>query len=155
MNGRAAAALGLAVVAAGCGSSATTTGSGGYGSGASPAKADRTVNVQVLPTLRYDPASISVKPGETVRFQVANHTTGIHELVLGDQKAQDDYEALMKSMGTQPMMMPNRPNVVDVGPGATGQLAWTFPTKKGATVIYGSHEPGDFANGLKGVVTVS
>jgi uncharacterized cupredoxin-like copper-binding protein len=142
---------------AACGSSAktTTSGSGGYGSASSPAKADRTVNVQVLPTLSYDPASISVKPGETVLFKVVNHTTGIHEFVLGDQKAQDDYEALMKSMGNQPMMMPNRPNIVDVGPGATQQLAWTFPTKKGATVIYGSHEPGDFANGLKGLVTVS
>ncbi len=144
----------LAVFAlAGCASS-TTTSSGGYGTGASPAKADRTVNLQILPA-SYNPSAVSVKPGETVLFKVANTTAGIHDFVLGDQKAQDDYEGLMKSMGNAPMMMPGRPNIMDMGPGQTGQLAWTFPATKGATVIYGSHEPGDYARGLKGLITVS
>lgn len=154
MRRRAAAVAGLAVFAlAGCGSSSTTS-SGSYGKGASAATADRTINLQVQPT-SFSPAAISVKPGETVLFKVANTTAGIHEFVLGDQKAQDDYEGLMKSMGNAPMMMPGRTNIMDMGPGQTGQLAWTFPATKGATVIFGSHEPGDFARGLKGLITVS
>lgn len=146
------AALTLLVVA-GCGSS-TSVSSAGYGSPAPATKADRTVAVNILPSLRYDPAALSVRPGETVVFKVTNEATAVHEFVLGDTKVQGDYQKMMAGMGSAPMTMRDQANVVDVQPGQTKQLAWTFPTSSKGSVIYGSHQPGDYAHGLKGIITV-
>jgi len=52
------------------------------------------------------------------------------------------------------MEVADRPNLIDLDPGQTKQLTWKFPDKKGATVIYGSHVPGDYTGGLKGSITV-
>jgi uncharacterized cupredoxin-like copper-binding protein len=138
---------------------ATTTSGGsveGYGRAAEATKATRTVEVHILASRRYEPSSVSVKPGDTVTFKVVNDDPAvIHEFVLGDDKVQDDYEKLMVGMGTMPMKMNDKANLVNVDPGQTEQLTWTFPSTKGSTVIFGSHEPGDYAAGLKGTVTVT
>ncbi|MDQ6782580.1 MAG: hypothetical protein M3063_03860 [Actinomycetota bacterium] len=133
-----------ALLVAGCGSSATSSNSAAYGKSGAVASADRTVAVHILSPLR----------GETVVFKVSNDTTGIHEFVLGNSKVQGDYQKSMTSMGPSPMLMGDQPNIVDMQPGDTKQLAWTFPSTGKATVIYGSHEPGDYSHGLKGLVTV-
>jgi uncharacterized cupredoxin-like copper-binding protein len=53
------------------------------------------------------------------------------------------------------MKVADQPNLIDLDPGQTKQLTWKFPDKKGATVLYGSHSPGEYAAGLKGTITVS
>ncbi len=141
-----------ALVLAGCGSSGSTS-SPGYGAKGDPAKADRTVEVRQLDTLRFDPATIQVKAGETVRFRVTNTGTGVHEFTLGDQSTQDQQDQEMKSMGAN-MTMPDIANRIDVLPGQSKELVWRFPTKS-TTVIYACHEPGHFAAGMKGLITVS
>jgi uncharacterized cupredoxin-like copper-binding protein len=154
----------VALLLASCGSSGkatttkTTTGTAGttatdYGSPGNAAMADRTISVQILPTLMYNPAAISVSPGETVTFKVTNNTTGIHEFVLGDQQEQQSYQNLMASMGSSPMTMPDHSNIVNEQAGVTKELTWTFPSAD-TTVIYGSHEPGDYTHGLMGTITV-
>ena len=52
------------------------------------------------------------------------------------------------------MKMADHPDYVDLDPGQTKVLTWKFPGEAGATVVFGSHVPGDFAGGLKGMVTV-
>ncbi|HEX3539142.1 MAG TPA: hypothetical protein VHT75_01755 [Acidimicrobiales bacterium] len=153
------AAAGVVLLAlAGCGKSTTTTNTtagSGYGTPGDVTKADRTVEVHILPSLAYSPAAITVLPGETVAFKLFNDATGIHEFVLGDQKVQDDYERTMAGMGTGEMKMPDRSNVLNLSAGETKELAWTFPSAIGASVLYESHEPGDVAKGLKGVIMTS
>jgi uncharacterized cupredoxin-like copper-binding protein len=141
--------IGLASVACGGGSS------GGYGKAGDPAKASRVVDVHIRPTRQYEPAAITVKPGETVTFRVMNDDKTIHEFLLGDKKAQDAYEKEMKGMGTTPMKMADTANLRNIDPGQAEEITWAFPSKKGATVLYGSHEPGDYAGGLRGTITVS
>jgi uncharacterized cupredoxin-like copper-binding protein len=147
------ATLGLLVLA-GCGSSSSKVSSAGYGTPGVAGNADRTISVHVLTSLRYDPAAVSVRPGETVLFKVFNDTTQIHEFLLGDTKVQDSYQRMMAGMGSTPMLMGDQPNSIDIQPGQTKQLAWTFPTTAGATVIYASHQAGDYAHGLRGLITV-
>ncbi|MDQ6614505.1 MAG: hypothetical protein M3083_07110 [Actinomycetota bacterium] len=150
------AALGVVLVLlAACGKSSSTKTAAGFGSPGNASKADKTVEVHILSSLMYNPSAVSVKPGETVVFKVSNDTTGIHEFVLGDTKVQDDYEKMMTSMGTVPMSMADHTNSLNIPPGQTKQLAWTFPSTSGTTVIFGSHEPGDYAHGLRGLVTVA
>ncbi|MDP9073984.1 MAG: hypothetical protein M3N98_07390, partial [Actinomycetota bacterium] len=111
-------------------------------------------HIQARP-LRYYPASLTVMPGETVLFKVTNDATTFHEFVLGDQKAQTDYQKVMDGMGTAPMAMPDRSNILNLNAGVTKQLAWTFPNASNLTVLYGSHEPGDYSGGLQGTITVT
>jgi uncharacterized cupredoxin-like copper-binding protein len=127
----------------------------GFGKGGDASKAARTVDVRILPSKRYDPASITVTPGETVTFRVTNQDTALHEFVLGDEKVHDDHDKEMAAMPMEHMRMADRANRISMEGGQTSSLTWTFPNKKGATVIYGSHVPGDYQGGLKGTITVS
>lgn len=145
------ALAGLAVLAVGaCGSS-----SSGYGTSADAAQAKRTVEVTITQAKQYQPASITVAPGEVVTFKVTNASTELHEFMLGDAKVQDKHDKDMAAMGMGSMKVADQPNLVDLDPGQTKQLTWKFPDKKGATVIYGSHSPGEYAAGMKGMITVS
>ena len=48
-----------------------------------PAKADRTVEVQLNDTMRFTPDVIKAKAGETIRFKVVNKGKLPHEMVIG------------------------------------------------------------------------
>ena len=104
---------------------------------------------------QYDPMGITVGGGETVTLSVVNEDSSLHEFLLGDGKAHEAHGREMAGTGTNPMKMPDRPDLLDIDPGRTEQLTWMFPAALGLTVIYGSHEPGDYAGGLKDVITVS
>lgn len=135
---------------ASCGSS-----NGDYGKAGTAANAARTIDVRILPSKKYDPATLTVKAGETVTFRVVNQDTGLHEFVIGNDKVQDDHEKEMVAMPMDNMRMADRANRVSMDGGQTASLTWTFPTKSGTTVIYGSHVPGDYKGGLKGTIKVS
>ena len=140
----------LAVLAAACGSD-----SPGYGESADAAAATRTVDVTITQAKQYQPPSITVAPGEVVTFRVTNASTDLHEFMLGDEEVHDEHEGMMADMGMASMKVADRPNLVDLDPGQTKQLTWKFPDKEGATVIYGSHVPGDYTGGLRGTITVT
>ena len=145
------ALLALAALAvAGCGSD-----SPGYGTSADAAAAARTVDVTITQAKQYQPPSITVTPGEVVTFKVTNASTDLHEFMLGDEDIHEEHEGMMADMGMASMKVADRPNLIDLDPGQTKQLTWKFPDEKGATVIYGSHVPGDYAGGLKGTITVA
>ena len=48
--------------------------------------AKRTVKVEMLDTMRFNPQSITVKQGETIKFIVKNSGKVKHEMVLGTEK---------------------------------------------------------------------
>jgi len=145
------ALLALAALAvAGCGGD-----SPGYGTSADAAAAARTVDVTITQAKQYQPPSITVTPGEVVTFKVTNASTDLHEFMLGDEDIHEEHEGMMADMGMASMKVADRPNLIDLDPGQTKQLTWKFPDEKGATVIYGSHVPGDYAGGLKGTITVA
>ncbi|MEN3315702.1 MAG: hypothetical protein V7605_1936 [Acidimicrobiaceae bacterium] len=138
---------------AGCSSSGSSKSATGTGTAADAAKATRTVDVQISAD-GYTPPTIDVAKGETVTFRVVNNDSTVHEFVLGDAKAQDAYEKTMAAMSTQPMNgMADTPNIIEVKAGQSKDITWAFPNAK-TTVIYGSHQPGDYAKGLKGTITV-
>jgi len=138
---------------AGCSSSGSSKGATGSGTAGDAVKASRTVDVQVS-SGGYTPPAVDVARGETVTFKVTNNDSTVHEFVLGDSKAQDTYEKTMASMSSQPMNgMADAANLIEVKAGQSKDITWTFPGAK-TTVIYGSHQPGDYAKGLKGTITV-
>lgn len=139
-----------ALMLAGCGDDES---SDAIGRAAAPDQADRTVEVRML-AKAFEPDTIAVKKGETVTFKLVNTDDGVlHEFMLGDAGMQDSHEEEMTDMSTDPMDMADEPGSMTVTGGKTEELTWTF-TEAG-TVIYGCHQPGHYADGMKGTITVS
>lgn len=143
---------------AGAGASAAGNHAGGHGHDASEAigkpgvaaKATRTINVDMTDSMRFTPANITVKQGETVRFVVKNSGQIKHELVLGTEKElKEHYEAMKKN----PEMEHADPNMVTLAAGKTGEIVWQF-TKAGK-VDFGCLQPGHYDAGMKGAVKVT
>lgn len=139
-----------AIVLAACGSD--DSGAGDIGEAADAAKAGRTVEVRQLDSLRFEPATVEVGPGETITFRVTNGGAQIHEFFIGTQSDHDTRDGEMRAMGSSPMMMADRPNFVDIAPGATEELTWTFPQR--GEIEFACHQPGHYADGMKGTVRV-
>lgn len=148
----------LAVVLGACGGGKTATdedvgaGSTDYGQPGDPAKAARTVEVKALDTLRYDPASIDVRPGETVTFKVTNVSKTAHEFDLGDVAFQAKHEKEMRAMPAG-MNMGDEPAAIELQPGETKTLTWTF--SKAGSLLYACHEVGHYDSGMKGDIKVA
>jgi uncharacterized cupredoxin-like copper-binding protein len=143
---------------AAAGASASGTHAGGHGHHSEDligkagvaAKATRTVKVDMTDGMRFSPASIDVKQGETVRFVVTNSGNLKHELVLGTEKElKEHYEAMKKN----PEMEHADANMVTLAPGKTGEVIWQF-TKAGK-VDFACLQPGHYEAGMKGAVNVA
>ena len=114
------------------------------------ASATRTVDVDMTDAMRFSPASVSVKQGETVRFRVKNSCQLKHEFVLGTEKElKEHYATMMKN----PEMAYADKNMVAVAPGKTGKVVWRF-TKAGK-VDFACLQPGHYDAGMKGAVAVA
>jgi uncharacterized cupredoxin-like copper-binding protein len=158
------AAVVLALSAAACGKSSngssstrrtTTTamGAGEYGHAGDPAHADTTIDIEALDTLKFDPAAVTVKRGDTVTFKVHNAGQMPHEFVLGTQQVQDEHEREMQASPSMGGGLHDEANAITISAGQTKDLTWTFTAL--GSVIYGCHEPGHYAAGMKGTVTVT
>ena len=116
----------------------------------SASKATRTVNVDMTDGMRFNPSSIDVKQGETVRFVVTNSGKLKHELVLGTEKELKEHYEVMKK---NPEMEHADPNMVTLAGGKTGEIVWQF-TKAGK-VDFACLQPGHYDAGMKGAVDVA
>lgn len=156
---RLAAVVAVGVALAGCGgggsktvTSATSSEIGGPADASTPVT--RTVEIDANQDLRFTPDTVAVKVGETITFKVVNTATIEHDFTLGDDADQSAHEQEMRDMGTGDMTgMGDSPNAIHIPPGQTKTITWTF-TKAGTT-LYGCHEPGHYASGMKGTITVT
>jgi uncharacterized cupredoxin-like copper-binding protein len=119
-----------------------------FGEPGDSGQVDKTVNVSMLDTLRFDPATVSVKMGQTIMFQITNDGQIAHEFVLGDQAAQDQEEAQM----TAGSMM-TAPNAVQLQPGASATVIWKFTVA--GPLLYGCHESGHYVAGMVGNIDIA
>jgi uncharacterized cupredoxin-like copper-binding protein len=126
-----------------------------FGQPGDAARASRTIRI-IAEDIRFEPAAITVRVGETIAFEIVNQGQLEHEFVLADATAQAEHEKEMQEMArAMPgMSMDHRdPNAVSVKAGETKTLPWVF-TKAG-TLQYGCHVPGHFQAGMVGQVTVT
>ena len=114
------------------------------------AQVTRTVQIDMSDTMRFTPARIEAKQGETIRFVVKNSGKLKHELVLGTEKELKEHYEVMKKF---PEMEHDDPNMVTVAPGKTGQVIWRF-TKAGS-IDFACLQPGHYDAGMKGAVAVA
>ena len=112
-------------------------------------KVSRTIKVEMNDAMRFIPANVAVKRGETIKFVVKNNGQLKHEMVLGSVAELKEHAELMRKF---PQMVHADPNQVAVEPGQTGELVWQF-TKTGK-VDFACLQPGHFEAGMKGKVNV-
>ena len=112
--------------------------------------AKRTVKVEMLDTMRFNPQSITVKQGETIKFIVKNSGKIKHEMVLGTEKELKEHAEVMKK---NPEMEHDDANQITVQPGKSGEIIWQF-TKAGK-VNFACLQPGHYDAGMAGTVTVN
>lgn len=133
--------IALALVAAGaCASNPSPT---------EPSDDVRSIAVEALDSLRFEPASIAVDVGETVRFVVTNAGEIPHEFVLGDEATQQAHEEQMTDQGHMAM---EAMASLTLEPGATQEATVTFDAA--GEFLFGCHVPGHYAGGMVGTVTV-
>jgi len=121
-----------------------------YGAPGAAAQVSRVIEVQAADSMRYSPAAITVRRGETIKFVVKNTGKLPHELVLGDVKSLKEHADMMRR---HPDMEHDDPNMVKVAPGGTGTLIWKF-TQAG-TVDFACLIPGHYEAGMKGSIRVN
>lgn len=112
-------------------------------------QATRTVEVVMDDEMRFTPAKIDVKRGETVRFVVRNAGQMKHEFMLGTAKELKEHAAVMQR---HPEMEHDDPNAVSVEPGQSGEVVWQF-TRAGS-FMFGCLMPGHYEAGMVGHLQV-
>jgi uncharacterized cupredoxin-like copper-binding protein len=120
-----------------------------YGKPGDPAKVSRTVAIDMSDAMRYTPALITARKGETIRFVLTNSGKVKHEMVLGSSAELKEHAALMRKFPEMEHVDPNR---LSVAPVKTGVLTWQF-TRAG-TFDFACLQPGHFEAGMRGKIVV-
>ena len=113
-------------------------------------KVSRTINVDMSDAMRFSPADIHVKQGETIRFVVKNSGKLSHEFALGTTA---DLKAHNEVMKKNPGMEHAEDNMVTVKPGQSGEVIWHFT--KATKVDFACLHVGHFDAGMKGSIAVA
>ncbi|WMS45273.1 cupredoxin family protein (plasmid) [Acuticoccus sp. MNP-M23] len=123
----------------------------------SPGKASnaaRTIQVTMKETdsgaMIFEPASIEVKRGETVRFAITNGGVLEHEFVMDASPEIAEHKDLMQRF---PEMIHEDPNAVRLEPGAAGEIVWNF-TNTGS-FEFACLIPGHYEMGMHGPLNVN
>jgi uncharacterized cupredoxin-like copper-binding protein len=111
-----------------------------------PAAATRTVQITMHHT-GFEPTSIEVRPGTTVRFVLRNTDPIDHEFIVGDEAVQQRHR-----VGHEQRHDGSVPGEISVPSGAVATT--TFRFDHGGTIAYACHLPGHEAYGMVGVVRV-
>ena len=131
---------------------------GGEGEGQAPndqasAGEIRTIDVVALDELSFDPGSIEVQAGETVRFVVTNAGSAVHDFYVGTEDEQMAHEA---EMGDTGMGMDHgddpQADALTLEAGETAELTVTFDEP--GNLMFACHQPGHYDGGMVGTITV-
>jgi uncharacterized cupredoxin-like copper-binding protein len=120
-----------------------------FGQEGNPKKVTRTIRVDMADSMRFTPANITIKRGETVKFVVHNGGRLLHEMVLGTRQAIQEHAELMKKF---PEMEHADPNMAHVKPGRSGEIVWQF-TRPGE-FRFACLQPGHYEAGMVGSLVV-
>ena len=107
--------------------------------------------------IAFEPDTLEVEQGATVRFEFTNTGETPHDAFIGDASAQQDHEREMRETedadnGMDGMGTEDEGDGITLEPGESGELTYTFD-QAGAIEI-GCHQPGHYDAGMKVDVTV-
>lgn len=136
------------VLLAGCGGS-TSTHSADAHNHQHAQEVSRTIEIRMDDNMRFEPQSIEVKKGETIRLQVSNAGAIAHELVLGPKHELLEHAEQMRQ-GSQHAH--HSDNAITLQAGESGEILWTF--KDSGVLDFACLIPGHYEAGMKGEAIV-
>jgi uncharacterized cupredoxin-like copper-binding protein len=113
-----------------------------------PKAVTRTMQVEGQ-EMKFTPATLTIRRGDTVRFVFKNTGQLKHEIMIGTQKELNDHAALMEK---HPDMEHDDANGTQAEAGKSGEFVWKF-TKTGQ-FHFGCLLPGHYQQGMKGTIVV-
>lgn len=109
----------------------------------------RTIEIRMTDAMRFSPAVIEVRLGETVRFVHFNDGKVMHEFVLGTKPELETHAALMLKF---PNMEHDEPYMAHVAPGKKGEIVWSF--NRTGDFDFACLIPGHYQAGMVGKLRV-
>lgn len=117
-----------------------------------PAKVARTIDITMRETddgmMVFEPTSLDIAKGETIRFNVMNKGELEHEFVIDTVDGNAGHKVLMAKMD----MEHDDPNSIRLDEGGSGEIIWTF-TNAG-TFEFACLIPGHYESGMHGPISV-
>lgn len=167
----AAAVLSMSVTALASGTHGNGHGNGtGGGEPGEASEASRTVTVTMHDNY-YEPESIEVSTGETVRFMVENKGALVHEFNIGTASMHAAHQEEMQMMVDHGVIRGDRidhdmmememdghsmkhddPNSVLLEPGESAEIVWKFT--ESTELEFACNVPGHYSAGMYGDLTV-
>lgn len=120
-----------------------------WGIAGTPAQVRRTVTIRMTDAMRFEPAHLNVRRGETLRLILVNSGQMLHEFVLGTPQELAKHAELMKKF---PNMEHDAPYMAHVPSGQRGEIVWTF--NRVGTFQFACLLPGHYEAGMIGTVEV-
>lgn len=118
-----------------------------------PTKVGRTIDVAMRETddgeMIFEPTSLEVELGETIRFNVMNKGELEHEFVIDTMEGNAEHGKMMAKMD----MEHDDPNSIRLDEGGSGEVIWTF--SNAGTFEFACLIPGHYEAGMHGAITVS
>ncbi len=135
---------------------------------------DRTRTIEVtMYDNYYEPETIDIREGETVRFVIRNGGDLVHEFNIGTAKGHMAHQGEMMMMVEHGVLEADRinwdaakkmqasmghgahddPNSTLLEPGQTGEIVWTFPEH--ATLEFACNVPGHYDAGMMGEINLT
>jgi uncharacterized cupredoxin-like copper-binding protein len=119
--------------------------------------APREIPIAMTDGLRFDPETIAVTAGETVRFVLDNPTAAPHDFTIGDADAQQHHaEEMAAGMthGHDAVAEGSLPGAVSIAPGEMVEVLATFDELGARESLIGCHVPGHWEAGMRGSIVV-
>jgi len=120
-----------------------------WGIAGDAARVSRTVEFRMGDDMRFTPAQLRVKRGQTLRLRVRNDGQVMHEYVLGTRT---DNAAHADMMNKSPDMAHEEAYMAHVPPGQTREIVWTF--NRAGSFEFACLIAGHYQAGMKGLVEV-
>lgn len=116
------------------------------------AKVDRTIDVIMRETddgdMVFEPISLEIAKGETIRFNIMNKGELEHEFVIDTIEGNAEHKGMMAAMD----MEHDDPNSIRLDEGETGEVIWKFENE--GTFEFACLIPGHYESGMHGPITV-
>jgi uncharacterized cupredoxin-like copper-binding protein len=129
--------------------SACSAGAPSAGTESSPRRVDLTMTDQMT----FEPATIQVRRGETIRFVVRNVSNEAHEAYIGTEEEQRIHATDHSGFGNDQANTPHMGYGVHVPPLGNGEFIVTFD--EDLEYVIGCHYPGHYEAGMRAVIEVS
>jgi len=120
-----------------------------WGRAGDPRRVQRTVELAMDDRMRFVPALLRVRLGETLRLRVRNQGALLHELVIGTESELDAHAELMRR---HPGMEHDAPYMAHVAPRRQGEIVWHFNRR--GQFHFGCLLPGHWEAGMRGRIHV-